>query len=97
MNEKVKDLVDQIMSLTEEAREETPILFDLDDLAVKAGIPAKPLYSLGELAEMTGIPRTTIYTEARAGKLRTFMPAGKQRGALVRKEWFDDWFLAGTR
>ena len=97
MNEKVMDLVDQIMSLTESAREETPILFDLDELASKAGIPAKPLYSLGELAEMTGIPRTTIYTEARAGKLRTFMPVGKQRGALVRKEWFNDWFSAGMR
>mgnify|MGYP004639312295 CR=1 FL=1 len=97
MNEKVKELVDQIMSLAEDSQEETPILFDLDELAVKAGIPAKPLYSLGELADMTGISRTTIYAEAREGHLKTFMPVGKQRGQLVRKEWFDDWFLAGTR
>lgn len=97
MYENVKALVDQLMSEAEQAKNETPILFDLDELASKAGIPAKPLYSLGELAEMTGIPRTTIYTEARAGKLRTFMPAGKQRGALVRKEWFNDWFSAGMR
>ncbi len=70
--------------------------FGLRSMAVAAGLPDKPLYTLAEVAKATGIARSTLDDERRAGRLRAFLPPGKQRGLLVRCEWFDEWFESGS-
>ena len=52
--------------------------------------------TLAEVAKATGIARSTLDDERRAGRLRAFLPPGKQRGLLVRCEWFDEWFEQGS-
>lgn len=70
--------------------------FGLRSMAVAAGLPDKPLYTLAEVAKATGIARSTLDDERRAGRLQAFLPPGKQRGLLVRCEWFDEWFEQGS-
>lgn len=65
--------------------------------AAEAGLPAKAAYSVREVALATGVPVRTLYGEAAAGRLRTFRPAGRARGALVRPEWADAWMEEGGR
>lgn len=66
-------------------------------MAEEAGLPSKPYYSLTEIAQATGISRTTLDEERRAGRMRSFLPVGCERGLLVKCEWFDEWIETGTR
>ena len=66
-------------------------------MAEEAGLPSKPYYSLTEVAKATGIGRSTLDEERRAGRLRSFLPVGNERGLLVKCEWFDEWMETGTR
>lgn len=69
----------------------------LGRMAVEAKLPDKPYYTIAEIAEATGIPRTTLDVERRAGRLKSFLPDGQQRGILVKCDWFDAWMRAGCR
>lgn len=66
-----------------------------EKMADAAGLASKPLYSIGEVAKASGVPASTLYDERKAGRLKSFMPPGKKRGALVAPEWFDEWMREG--
>lgn len=66
-------------------------------MAVEAGLPDKPYYSITEVAKASGIPRTTLDDARRAGRRRSMIPVGCERGLLIRCDWFDDWTESGFR
>lgn len=61
------------------------------------GLPVKGAYTISEIAAASGISPTTLRREASRGRLRTFLPPGRERGQLVKPEWFDEWFEEGVR
>lgn len=71
--------------------------FGLRSMAVAAGLPDKPLYTLAEVAKATGIARSSLDDARRGGYLRAVMPPGRQRGWLVRCEWFDEFLFSGVK
>lgn len=82
---------------TADSRPDAGQLTGLRRMAVEAKLPDKPYYTIAEIAEATGIPRTTLDVERRAGRLKSFLPDGQQRGTLVKCEWFDAWMRDGCR
>lgn len=67
------------------------------DMAADAGLVAKPFYTVAEVSRATGIFESVIRDAKNAGRLKTFLPIGKQRGALFRAEWVDEWIERGTQ
>ena len=65
-------------------------------MAQEAGLMLKGMYTVREVAEASGVAYTTLCEETAAGRLRTFLPPGRQRGRLVKPEWFDEWFSKGV-
>lgn len=61
------------------------------------GLPVKGAYTISEIAAASGVSPTTLRREASRGRLRTFLPPGRERGQLVKPEWFDEWFEEGVR
>ena len=61
------------------------------------GLPIKGAYTISEIATASGVSPTTLRREASRGRLKTFLPPGRERGQLVKPEWFDEWFARGTR
>lgn len=65
-------------------------------MAQEVGLPKKGMYTVREVAEASGVSYRTLCEEASANRLRTFVPLGRERGRLVKPEWFDEWFSAGV-
>lgn len=69
---------------------------EFQSMAEDAGLPRKGMYTVREVARVSGVSRTTLQREIEAGRLRTFLPPGRERGRLVKPEWFDEWFSKGV-
>lgn len=69
----------------------------LDQMMVDAGMPVKTAYKIAEVSEASSIAKTTINEDARLGKIKTFLPPGRERGRLIRAEWFEEWWNEGMR
>ena len=65
-------------------------------MAREAGLRPKGMYTVREVAEASGVSYRTLCEEASANRLRTFVPQGRERGRLVKPEWFDEWFSGGV-
>lgn len=66
------------------------------EMAAGCGLKKKSAYTLREVSEASCIPFSTIYSDARRGTLKTFLPPGRKRGRLVTPEWFDEYWERGT-
>ena len=64
-------------------------------MARDAGLPRKGMYTVSEVSKASGVCVQVLYDEIGAGRLRTFLPAGRRRGMLVTPQWFDDWMEGG--
>ena len=67
------------------------------EMAEAVGFPRKNAYKLKEVAYITGVAVNTLYEDARAGRIATFVPPGRERGCLVRPDWVDEWLKEGKR
>lgn len=65
-------------------------------MARESGLRPKGMYTVREVAIASGVAYRTLCEEASANRLRTFVPPGRERGRLVKPEWFDDWFSEGV-
>lgn len=59
--------------------------------AVEAGFPPQMAYSFRDAAAISGVPEKALRDAAARGDLRTFMPEGRDRGALVLCDSLDDY------
>lgn len=65
-------------------------------MAREAGLRPKGMYTVREVATASGVAYRTLCEEVSASRLRTFLPPGRERGRLIKPEWFDEWFSAGV-
>lgn len=67
----------------------------LDRMMLESGMPVKNAYKISEVAEASKVSKTTLSEDAKAGRIKTFLPPGRKRGRLVKPEWFEDWWKEG--
>lgn len=67
----------------------------LDRMMLESGMPVKNAYRISEVAEASKVSNTTLSEDAKAGRIKTFLPPGRKRGRLVKPEWFEDWWKEG--
>lgn len=67
---------------------------DFDAMAERLGIQPRIAYTLPLLSRITGTPYSTLAAAAHDGRLRSVLPEGRQRGRLVRPEWYEEWLGA---
>lgn len=63
-------------------------------MAERLGIQPRIAYTLPLLSRITGTPYSTLAAAAHDGRLRSVLPEGRQRGRLVRPEWYEEWLGA---
>lgn len=66
------------------------------DMAAACGLPPKLAYTTKETAGYVGVPYTTLLAEIHAGRLKCFLPNGRERGWVIRPEDVDRWIKDGT-
>nr|DAQ68602.1 MAG TPA: helix-turn-helix domain protein [Caudoviricetes sp.] len=66
------------------------------EAALAAGLKPKLAYTVSETAAYIGIPERTLYEEVKAGRMRSVVPRGRTRGAVIRPEDVDRWVRENT-
>ena len=54
-------------------------------------------YSAAQVAALVGYSDHTINAEARAGRLRSFLPNGTKKGRVFLGRWVLDWLESGAQ